>query len=734
MNENPGAKHKRPKWKLALFYFIAILVILVIGNVFLNWIIQKELRKRLDQLSPTLKVSYASIRTNLFTLSLSIRDLNVRFNPDTADRYHQHSLHSSDVEFNGINFFKVIFNKRLSVNTFTLENTDVHLSRFLLSKKNAPQHGLFANMPFTNISLDHLDMLKCKVWLDTVQENSLLLKGNINLYKIDIHNLDKPISKNNIHFGDIKCNVSEIKYSIPGAFHALYINRLMINSNVMLRMDSLRIIPLYSKMEFVEKTNHQVSRVEASVSSIEILNLDFMKLLDQKFNAGKIFIDQSVVHIYDSQKKIKALPHNWSQIPREIRIDSFVLNRSSLTYEVHSGADLLEKRSNMDSLFTGNISINHFEVSEARLKFHSKQENQCNIDKIIVNKLNNSDKNNFRFDALKIDLSKIIYATRDELYTLRINKLMFDSKKDISRIESITIMPRFGKLEFGRKLAHQADRLEATVAGIEISNLDPFQLLRKKLIADKVTVNNPVAHVFRDRRLPRELKKQLMPNGYLKQVPLEVRLNTFKINNAFVDYEEFPKDGTQSGTLEIARMNISMSPVLNRPRKNDPGYSDTYVSGSIMNSGMIEASIHAPLERNIYTVKGGIKNLDLTKLSSSAENLGKFHIESGLLNNLDFHFIATEEKATGEIVGEYHNLIIDKLKEKKGKKKIAKVPSFLLKHLIIPKNKDKALDVSKRTGKIDYKRDPTRMVTFYLLKSLLSGIRASFKLGFLLPQ
>ena len=58
--------------------------------------------------------------------------------------------------------------------------------------------------------------------------------------------------------------------------------------------------------------------------------------------------------------------------------------------------------------------------------------------------------------------------------------------------------------------------------------------------------------------------------------------------------------------------------------------------------------------------------------------------------------------------------------------KVAEVPTFLLKHLIIPKNKDKSLNIEKRTGKIDYKRDPTRAYPFYFLKALLSGIRASF--------
>ena len=225
-----------------------------------------------------------------------------------------------------------------------------------------------------------------------------------------------------------------------------------------------------------------------------------------------------------------------------------------------------------------------------------------------------------------------------------------------------------------------------------------------------------------------------MPNDYLKKIPFDIRVNHLQINSASVMYEEFPKDGTQSGTLQLANMNMSMSPVLNHPFKTDPVYADTYITGSIMNSGSIKATIHGQLDRNIYYIKGSIENLNLSTLNSSAENLGKFHIKSGILNGLNFHFTATDKKSSGEIVGEYHNLIIERLKVRNGLKKVAKVPTFFLKHIIIPKNKDKSMAVSKRTGKIDYNRDSTRMVTFYLLKSLLSGIRASFKFGFLLPE
>ncbi|WP_431214698.1 hypothetical protein ACQ86N_07995 [Puia sp. P3] len=101
-----------------------------------------------------------------------------------------------------------------------------------------------------------------------------------------------------------------------------------------------------------------------------------------------------------------------------------------------------------------------------------------------------------------------------------------------------------------------------------------------------------------------------------------------------------------------------------------------------------------------------------------------------MLNSLEFAFRMDEERATGQIVGEYHHLVADKLR---GNKKVDKLKSFFLKSLIIPKDKDRSLSLAKRTGKVDYKRDPERYFSYYLLHSLLVGVKSSFSLGFLLP-
>ncbi|HZE84094.1 MAG TPA: hypothetical protein VE035_07280, partial [Puia sp.] len=155
--------------------------------------------------------------------------------------------------------------------------------------------------------------------------------------------------------------------------------------------------------------------------------------------------------------------------------------------------------------------------------------------------------------------------------------------------------------------------------------------------------------------------------------------------------------------------------------------------GSLMGSGTVTATTRLPLRKGEpYLVEGAFHELDVTTLNSSAENLGRIHLKSGILNKLAFQFDMGAEKATGKVVGEYHQLVVEKLKGGDDKK-VAKLKSFALREFIIPFNKDASLPESQRTGKVDYTRDRSRNFSFYLLHSLLVGVKSSFKLGFLLP-
>jgi hypothetical protein len=309
--------------------------------------------------------------------------------------------------------------------------------------------------------------------------------------------------------------------------------------------------------------------------------------------------------------------------------------------------------------------------------------------------------------------------------TILLRNLELDSKKRSLRLDSLRMLPVMDKLKIGEKKGQQTDVWEVNSEGIEAEGLDVQALAEHRVIADRISIRQNHIYVFRDRRLPLEPGEKPLPAASLKGMPVSLRIKLVKLGPTLFTYEEFPKEGDKTGVLTIHRLSGSLEPLINKPAKGDPAYLTLRTEGSLMNSGRVEATTKIPLqEGDPYRVEGAFHELDVTKLNNPAENLGHLHLESGMLNRLDFQFSMSAERSTGEVTGRYHELVVQKL-GKKGK--VDKLKSFALKHLIIPQNKESA------HGKVDYKRDRERYFSYYLLHSLLVGVKSSFELGFLLP-
>jgi hypothetical protein len=752
------------KWLILPLSIILIGLIIMAGNSILTSVIEKKMGQALRHLSPKIHADYASIHANLFKSSAFINNLDIDFIPYSKTPQHRHSLHFNNVTLTGINFFKVIFSSALSIKNVSFNKAEIKLDPFLLDKKDSAQaitDSLY--VPFRNVAIANLGFREINVWLHAPPADRLLLRGNIVLQGAEINLTNNSGASNIVRFKSVEGLLSDIDYSIPHNHYTVRVKKLMLNSKKQkLLLDSLKIISQNNIDS--PRNNTSLMNMYLTAGAMEVTKFNMLQLLpelsddknlDEK-DRPAILLSDLRLHLMQNDKG--HLSHHSIYCKRlsskGIDFANAILHHSLFVDTINlEGCDIRVDRFLLDKIRTSkekmlskfnipfkNLSINMFKISETNIWLHSGRKERLllkgnlTVNRIILNQRVFVGIMDFLFAEIACNLSDIDYPLPDHSYVMHINKLKADSKAAMLRINSLKIVPRYNKYQFGKRLDHQQDWIKTNIGDIDISKLNYADFLHKELRADKITFNNCKIYVFRDRRLPRLLKQQPMPNDYLKKIPFDIRVNDLQINNASVIYEEFPKDGTKSGTLQLANMNMSMSPVLNHPFKTDPVYAGTYITGSIMNSGSIKATIHGQLERNIYYIKGSIENLDLSTLNSSAENLGKFHIKSGILNSLNFHFTATDKKSSGEIVGEYHNLIIERLKVRNGLKKVAKVPTFFLKHLIIPKNKDKSMDVARRTGKIDYNRDPTRMATFYLLKSLLSGIRASFDLGFLLPK
>lgn len=203
------------KWRMVIYFVAGISFILLIAHPILDNIVENAVKKNLQKLFPVAKVNYLSLEADFFSSTLSIKNLSIRLQSDTSDHHGQHVLSFSKADFTGINFFKVVLNKNLVINKLQLEKGDIKLDRSLFDKTNLLQHELSARMPFKNISVDHFEISEGKVWLNTNEQNKLLLKGKINCDKIEVDNSKGSSMHNGFHLGAIQCMLEGINYEAP---------------------------------------------------------------------------------------------------------------------------------------------------------------------------------------------------------------------------------------------------------------------------------------------------------------------------------------------------------------------------------------------------------------------------------------------------------------------------------------------------------------------------------------
>jgi hypothetical protein len=673
---------ERRKIKRILKATIIVCLVLITGYFMLNTVIQKKIRQQFTNLSPSLMIKFSKVHVNILSSFVSFDSLDINFIPYNGLQQNKHHLYFSNVSVKEIGFLTFLFRKKLAAGNLLLADGNLHLDSFLLDKKDSAQSKVLNEIkwPFNKLYFKNVELKNTKAFLQSGDSTQHLANADITLRNVSI---TKPGKKPS--FDDIDLVLSDLNYQ--SSAYKVRLPKLTINSNKkMLELDSLH----------VSAGQHQS---EVTIPYLRMTGFDVMKLLNEKILAAKSLdiVKGKIVFVKNEKSKIQSPPFDLAKIS----IENVQSNDLSVLYRDKTN----------ECRFIADIGLN-----------------QADIDPSL-------DMSKTKFGSVQSEITGFKYSG-DNYRSVEIKNISVNSNKELVEVNDIDITPRIGKYEFGKRLGHQADWMQAYISKVNIIKPDFDKLLHQKLFADKIRITESKAYIFRDRRLPRPQKNIPLPVDMIKSLPIDIRVKTCELATSTVVYEEYPRSGYgKTGILRIEGINLTWSPLINHPTASDPAYMTMNVEGSIMGSGTTHGIIMMPLQKNKpYHIKGAIERLELTKLNSSSENLGKIRIKSGFLDFLSFDFTMTGQRSTGKIIGAYHKLVIQQLKKHTDEKNVADFASFVLRHAIIPLDKDASLPERKRTGRVDYQRDSTRMVSYYFLQSLLMGVKKSFTLGFLLPK
>jgi len=224
--------------------------------------------------------------------------------------------------------------------------------------------------------------------------------------------------------------------------------------------------------------------------------------------------------------------------------------------------------------------------------------------------------------------------------------------------------------------------------------------------------------IFRDKRVPREPGIiRPLPADLLEKIPIHFQIDTVKMNNSHVEYEEYNERTNNAGKITVARLNGRFTRVRNHNLvKSDSLHllAEGYIEDSIFTKLNVKESYTDSLGGFLMTVQMGRANL--TVLNPVLRPLASAELKSGRLDTLHLRVVGREELAFGEIKMSYHDLKVLVVKKGGDKKPLLSgIKNFFVNSLIKNESNEKG-------SRIFIRRQRDRSPINYLVKITLNGI------------
>ena len=325
-----------------------------------------------------------------------------------------------------------------------------------------------------------------------------------------------------------------------------------------------------------------------------------------------------------------------------------------------------------------------------------------------------------KIKSIQADFTSVQVSSK--LYITKVSSIKLNSAQGKLLIDSIFLTPKYGRYAFARKVGRQTDRFTLRIPKIAVAGLT-FDPRNDSTVISSIHIDSAWLHVFRDKRFPFIKHHNVpLPVAMIRKFPFALQIDSVKISDAKIVYEEFPEKGFHTGQVEFDDLNATLTHLNNRD-SSAQGKATLIASAKLMGKGLITATFLLPYGKQQYRAEGHVRNLPLPALNRAMENMAFVNIESGKLNDLYFNFYYNDDHSKGSILVNYQDLKINGLTKEK-QSHASEFKTWLI-NLFIKNDKDRTVSEAKRLGVIDFERDKRKAIFNVWWKSLLSGLKSS---------
>lgn len=316
------------------------------------------------------------------------------------------------------------------------------------------------------------------------------------------------------------------------------------------------------------------------------------------------------------------------------------------------------------------------------------------------------------------------------IVNIKNNKTLFSAKKVVLQLNKLTIseetlnkkIPFFYKsyafscdsLVYQTDKAYQikATKINTTNSGLEMHNFSMKSLLNRRqfvtqsnkernlftLKADKISIKNmnwgfkdeilffktnqiviskADANIYRSKIPKDDFSIKPLYNKLLRQLPFDLQIDTLRIKNSILEYEEEKTSNNGAGILKFDSFNLQATHLNSGFHNKKLPDVAIYITCKFMNKSpmIIKWRFNVMDRSDSFTIRGSMKNFETRQLAIFTKPYMNA-IFKGTFDQLYFDFRGNNNNARGNFALRYHDLKLD-LYQKKNREKKSILKSWL---------------------------------------------------------
>lgn len=335
-------------------------------------------------------------------------------------------------------------------------------------------------------------------------------------------------------------------------------------------------------------------------------------------------------------------------------------------------------------------------------------------------------------DELAVKVKDYQHSMSDSLHIMKAEAVDFSTKKSNLVFTSLELEPRYGKNEIIDYFPYQKTWAYCRIPVLSVLNIDIGKMIKEGAFkADVINIVSPHLILFKDKRLsPNRSQIRPMPQDMLMRLSFPVTIDSVKVFEGFISYEERVPAADRSGKITFDKFNASLSHMTNDPKLVKSNIlMSVKASAYLLGKSYMEVALnfHLGSPDRMFSVNGSVGPMDLTQLNVMLEPVAFLYVDKGFSKGMSFQFVGNKEVSSGAMRFTYndlHVLLVDKNTGAAGLDE--RVGSFLANTFVL--KADNPTAISLRIGKIAHERDETHSIFHFLWRSVLSGIKSSIGL------